>query len=104
MGEFIKVASVTELEPGEGKSIEVNGERIALFNMDGRFYAIGDTCTHAEASLGEGELREFEVECPFHGACFDIRTGEAKTPPAVTPVETYDVKVSGNDIEIRVGK
>ena len=102
MKKFIKVARTSEIDPGTGKCVEVAGERIAIFNVEGQFYAIEDTCTHAEGSLSEGTLTGEEVECPLHGACFNIKTGEATTPPAITEVKTYNVKVSGGEIEIAV--
>ena len=102
MEEFIKVAQTSEIGPGTGKCVEVEGEKIAIFNVEGQFYAIEDTCTHAEGPLSEGTLTGEEVECPFHGACFNIKTGEATSPPAVTGVKTYRVKVSGGEIEVAV--
>ncbi len=72
--EFVKVATVGEIEPGRAKRVEVGEEPIAVFNLDGEYYAIGDTCSHEEASLSEGDIFGDCVECPLHGAEFDLKT------------------------------
>jgi len=102
MAQYIKVASKSEIEPGCGKCIEAEGKKIAVFNVDGEFRAIDDTCTHADASLSEGAIVDGEVECPWHGACFNLETGEATTPPAIEPVSTYPVRVTGDDVKVEV--
>lgn len=98
MGEFVKVARVSDVPPGQGRLIEVGGRFLALFNAAGTFYAVDDTCTHAEASLSEGFLEGTEIECPLHGARFDLRTGAAVWSPAFVPVATYAVRVEGDDV------
>lgn len=99
---LVKVAEVTDIPEGQAKKVLVKRQKIAIFHVDGGFYAIDDTCTHADASLSEGEIMGCQVACPLHGAKFDIKTGEALTFPAVTPVETYKVVVEGNDILLEV--
>ncbi len=96
--EFVKVAAVGEIAPGRAKRIEVGEEAIAVFNLDGAYYAIGDTCSHEEASLSEGDVFGDCVECPLHGAEFDLATGRPRTLPAVVPVPTYAVKVEGDEV------
>jgi nitrite reductase/ring-hydroxylating ferredoxin subunit len=76
----------------------LEGLRIALFNVDGRYYAIDDTCPHAGGSLSEGDLDDTTVECPLHSARFDLTTGQMLSPPADTDVVAYQVRVAGNDI------
>jgi 3-phenylpropionate/trans-cinnamate dioxygenase ferredoxin subunit len=76
--------------------------RIALFRVDDAVYAIGDRCSHAEASLSEGELFDDEVECPRHGAVFDVTSGEPLSLPATAPVPTYAVKVEEGDVYVEV--
>jgi 3-phenylpropionate/trans-cinnamate dioxygenase ferredoxin subunit len=98
MADFVKVAQVAEVAPGTGKYVEAGGQQIALFNCAGTFYAVDDTCTHAEASLSEGYLEGTEIECPLHGARFDLRTGEATWSPAFVPVATYEVRVEDDDV------
>jgi 3-phenylpropionate/trans-cinnamate dioxygenase ferredoxin subunit len=102
MSDFFRVAKVNELPPGGKKLIEVDGVPIALFNVDGEFYAIEDVCTHDGAPLAEGELEGDEIECPRHGARFNVRTGAVLCMPAVEPVESYAVKVKDDDILVSV--
>ena len=71
--------------------VTVSDNELALFRVDGHVYALDDMCTHAEASLSEGEVYDCKIECPLHGAEFDIKTGQAVTPPATKDVKTYDV-------------
>ncbi len=99
---FVKVAKVSDIAPGTVKTFEVNGRSVAVCNVGGSFYAIDDVCTHDEGPLGEGEIDGFEVECPRHGARFDVRTGEVTSLPAVLPVETFKVRVNGGDVEVEV--
>ncbi len=98
--EFVRVAAIGEIAPGKALRVEIEEEPVALFNVAGTIYAIGDTCTHAEASLSEGDVFGDCVECPLHGAEFDLKTGKARTLPAVTPVATYPVRVEGEDVLI----
>ncbi len=100
MSEYHNVARVDELCPGEMKACEASGRRVALCNADGRLYAVGDACTHAGAQLSEGWLYDGRIECAFHGALFDVETGAALTPPARSPVPTYEVSVEDEDVYI----
>ncbi len=84
-------------------SIDHDGEVIAVFNLEDGFYAINDECSHDEASLSDGEIVEkCQVECPLHGAKFDIKTGENLSFPAVVPVQAYPTKVEGGDVYVQV--
>jgi 3-phenylpropionate/trans-cinnamate dioxygenase ferredoxin component len=91
-----RVCRISELGPGNVRRID--NPPIAVFNVDGAFFAISDICTHAEASLSEGQVDGRTIECPLHGACFDLRTGEALTPPATEPVQTYAVVLQDDDV------
>jgi len=102
MAEFVKVAKTEDLAPGQGKMVEAGGKKIALFNVDGDYCAISDTCTHHGGPLSEGELAGKEVTCPWHGAVFDVTTGEVLGPPAMEGVACYKVRVAGNSIEIEI--
>ena len=102
MAQFIKVASTTDLAPGEARCVEVAGKKIALFNLEGRFYAIDDTCTHRGGPLSEGEVSGEEVTCPWHGAVFNITTGAVLGAPAPRGVASYPVRVQGADVEVEV--
>jgi 3-phenylpropionate/trans-cinnamate dioxygenase ferredoxin subunit len=96
--EFVKVASVGDLPPGERLWHEFEEESVIVFNVAGEYYAIADLCTHDDGPLGDGQLEEYEVVCPRHGARFDIRNGKALCLPAVTGVPTYAVKIVNGDI------
>jgi len=97
--DFAKVASLAEIPPGGRKLVEIDGVRIAIFNLDGELLAIEDVCTHDGGPLVEGEVMNgCQVECPRHGAHFDIRTGAALSMPAFEATNTYAVEVDGNDI------
>ena len=100
MPEYVKVASVDDLAPGEMTMIELNGEFICLANVDGTFYAISDDCSHTSASLSEGELEGYAVTCPIHAGQFDIRTGKVIRRPPREDVATYEIKVEGQDVFI----
>jgi 3-phenylpropionate/trans-cinnamate dioxygenase ferredoxin component len=102
MATFVKVARSDELASGQSKLVEVNHKRIALFNADGRYYAVDDTCPHRGGPLSEGELEGGAVVCPWHGALFDLATGAVKRFPAAVGVATYEVRVEGGEIAIAV--
>lgn len=103
MSDYRRVARVDEIPPGEARAVEVDGEPIAIYNVEGQFFATCDTCSHEEASLAEGWLDDDVVTCPVHGAEFSVRTGEALTLPATQPVATYPVRVEGDDIFVGIG-
>lgn len=100
MSNFIKVASTDQVPAGRAKVVEADGRRIALCNVDGEFYAIDDLCTHDGGPLDQGELRGDVIECPRHGARFNVRTGKVLALPAVKPVGTYPVQVEGTEIRV----
>ena len=99
---FVEAASVGDIAEASGVCVNVQGKRIALFKVNGEVYAIDDTCTHEEASLSEGTLYldedEPQVECPKHGAIFEIPTGQVLTLPAVKSVHSYETKVEGDKV------
>ena len=96
------VAKVIDTPPGTISVHDVGGVRIALCNVNGRFYAIDDVCTHDGGPLDQGELDGEQVECPRHGAKFDVTTGRATVLPAVRPVKTYRVEIVGDDVKVEV--
>jgi nitrite reductase/ring-hydroxylating ferredoxin subunit len=102
MGEFVKVAKASDIAPGEAKAVEAGGKILALFNINGTFYAIDDTCTHRGGPLSEGTVEGAEVTCPWHGAVFDITSGTVLGAPAPRDVARYPVRVSGEDIEVEL--
>jgi 3-phenylpropionate/trans-cinnamate dioxygenase ferredoxin component len=102
MGEFVKVASTSEIAPGQCRLFNVKGKQIVLFNVEGAFFALDNACTHEEGPLAEGDVEGYEVTCPWHGARFDIRTGEVLCPPAYDAVARYNVRVTGTDLEVEI--
>jgi nitrite reductase (NADH) small subunit len=99
---FTRVAAVHEVPVGTGKQLVVGGRTVALFNVEGAFHAIDDTCPHRGGPLSEGELAGTEVTCPWHGARFDVASGAVLGPPARSAVASYKVQVVGDEIQIDV--
>jgi 3-phenylpropionate/trans-cinnamate dioxygenase ferredoxin component len=98
--DFTTVAQITDLPPGSIKTVMTGDTHLALANVNGDIYAIEDVCSHDGGPLGEGEVLDFEVECPRHGARFDVRTGKVTAFPAVVGVRTFPVKVEGGDVKV----
>jgi nitrite reductase/ring-hydroxylating ferredoxin subunit len=99
---FTKVATIKEIPSGQAKKVTAGNRQIALFNVEGTFYAIDDTCTHRGGPLSEGELEGKEITCPWHGARFDVSTGTHLSPPAPRDVTSYKVQVVGEDVQVDV--
>lgn len=97
---FVKAGRVGDLAPGKMIRVEISGRRILLANVDGRFYATADTCTHEDASLSSGSLRGELVKCPLHGSRFNVCTGRVMEEPAEQDLQTYPVRVEGDHILI----
>jgi 3-phenylpropionate/trans-cinnamate dioxygenase ferredoxin subunit len=100
----VKLCTIDELADCSAKRFDVNGHRIALVRIGADVYAIGDTCSHAEISLSEGDVLcdEFEIECWKHGSTFDLKTGEPQSLPATRPVPVYDVSVEDDAVWVTV--
>jgi 3-phenylpropionate/trans-cinnamate dioxygenase ferredoxin subunit len=94
--------SLATLVEGKPQRIEKNGEAICVARVGAEVFAISDTCSHSEASLSEGDILGFKIECWLHGAEFDVRTGEALTPPAVAPVKSYPVTIDGDSVTVEM--
>lgn len=101
MAEFVKVASLSELNPGSAKVVEVAGKTIALFNVGGKIYATDNTCLHQGGPLGEGELMGEVVVCPWHQWEYNVCTGENVDDRSLK-VSTYPVQVDGSEIKVAV--
>ena len=99
---FLKAARVEDVPPGRVVVVEVGDEDVALCNVGGQIYAVANVCTHGDGPLGEGYLLGDEIECPRHGARFDVRSGEVKSLPAIVPIPTFAVKIAGDDILVEV--
>jgi len=100
MPEFVKVAKVEDLAPGDLKAVELDGEHIVLANVDGQIYAFGAMCTHRGGPLWEGLLEGEVVTCPWHGGRFNIKTGQVVGPPPREPISTYRVRVEEGEIKV----
>jgi len=99
-GTFVTVARVGEIPPGGVKVVRLDDVPVAVFNIEGRYYAIEDLCTHDGGPLAEGTLEGDVIECPRHGARFNVKTGDVLCLPATSPVPTYTVKVDGDAIKV----
>ncbi len=101
MSDYVGAGQANAVPEGEARVVEVDGRSIALCHVaNDRIYAIDNVCTHDDGPLGEGALREGRIECPRHGALFDVTTGDAKTLPAVRGVRCYEVRVVDGEVQI----
>lgn len=98
----VEIAPLADFPEGAGLRVEVGEHRVAMFKVGDVVYALGDRCSHAEASLAEGEVFDTEVECPRHGAAFDLTTGEALTLPATSPVATYTPEIADGTVYLKI--
>jgi 3-phenylpropionate/trans-cinnamate dioxygenase ferredoxin subunit len=102
MAKEVSIGQANEIAPGTVRSYSVDGKQVAVCNVGGTFYAIDDVCTHDGGALDQGELEGDQIECPRHGARFDVKTGRALTLPAVLPVTSYPVRVENGEIKVEV--
>jgi nitrite reductase/ring-hydroxylating ferredoxin subunit len=97
---FKKVGKASDIASGTAKAFEVGSRTICVCNIEGKFYAIDDLCSHAECNLNTGFIEGHDIECECHGSRFDVRTGAVTNGPAVVPVDAFKVRVTGGDIEV----
>lgn len=103
MASYIRALSVSDISSGSMKTVVVGGKKMAIANIDGEFFAIDDTCSHAQCSLGEeGFLDGNVVTCGCHGATFDVKSGKVLSLPALTDVASYPVKIEGRDVMVAI--
>lgn len=102
MSEFTPVAKTSEVPEGGKLLVEVDEQLVALFHVEGKFYALDDVCTHDGGPLAEGTLCGYEIACPRHGAKFDVRTGAALTMPATQPTRAHETKVEGDQVFVKL--
>ena len=102
MAKLLKIAETKDVSAGQSAGFTVEGLKIALFNVEGTYYAIGDVCTHRGGPLSAGVVQGTKVTCPWHGADFDLKTGAVLGAPAQKGVPSYKVSVEGNDIKVEV--
>jgi 3-phenylpropionate/trans-cinnamate dioxygenase ferredoxin subunit len=99
--EYIAVAEESELPNGERLFLEIDDITLVVFNIAGKYFAIGDVCSHDDGPIGEGEFEdEYEIACPRHGARFDVRSGEVMSLPAIVDIPAYPVRVVDGQIEV----
>lgn len=102
MPQLHTVARVSDLPPGSATCVDVAGRRLAVFNVDGTYYAVDDECPHSGGPLSEGDLDGTRIECPWHGAVFDLTDGAVKCPPAEEGVGCYRVQVDGDEVKVEI--
>ena len=100
---WVRACGLEDVAPGSLKSVETDRERIVVANVDGDLYALEDQCSHQDFPLSAGVLEGNQVECVFHGARFELASGRPTCLPAVRPVRTFDIRVEGEDVYVRVG-
>jgi 3-phenylpropionate/trans-cinnamate dioxygenase ferredoxin component len=101
MDDFVTVAQVSDIPPGQVKVVAIDGREIGIANIDGNLYAFANICTHDDGPVAEGELDGSVIVCPRHGARFDVTTGAVLSFPAVVPIPVYDLKVEGTQVQVR---
>jgi 3-phenylpropionate/trans-cinnamate dioxygenase ferredoxin subunit len=99
---WVEIGRVEDVPPGHAARVEIGDVPVAIFNVDGEFFCLDDTCSHAEASLSDGDLdpSRCAIECPLHGSSFDLRTGEPLSLPAVEPVHVHHIDTTGGVIRV----
>ena len=98
----VRVAKASEIPVGQIKPVEVAGKRLLVCHTEGGFYAVDDTCTHDNGPLADGFLDGAAIECPRHGARFDVTTGRVLCLPAAVSIRSYPVRVEGEDVQVSV--
>ena len=102
MAGFVPVARTSDIPVGEFRSVQVGGKPLLICHTDSGFHAIDDTCTHDDGPLADGWLEGDEIECPRHGARFDVKTGKVLCLPAAVGIMSYPVRVEGDDVKVDI--
>ena len=102
MSEFSNICSVNNIKPGEIKSFLIQNKQIAICRIRNEYFAFDEICSHQNASLASGWLEDYTIECPIHGALFDVKTGEALSLPATEDINTYKIEIRGDEIFVRL--
>jgi len=102
--EYHAVAKTGDVDDDEVMAVSIGRLDIGIYKLNGEIYALGDICTHAYAAMSDGYIEDGQIECPLHGACFDIKTGKALTAPAAVDLDCYPVKIEGDQILVGVKK
>jgi 3-phenylpropionate/trans-cinnamate dioxygenase ferredoxin component len=106
VSQWVQVARISEIPPGHAARVEIDEVPVAIFNVEGQFFAVDDTCSHQEASLSEGDLDldRCAIECPLHGSAFDLQTGAVLSLPAVEPVRAHQLEVRDGAIYVALAE
>ncbi|HKZ45129.1 MAG TPA: Rieske (2Fe-2S) protein [archaeon] len=99
---FVKIASVKDMKPGNLIAINEGGKDVLAVNLDGKYYAIGNICTHKGCKLSKGKLKGESIQCPCHGSVFDVKSGRVLKGPAVQPQPIFQVKIENNEVLVKV--
>ncbi|UCC45039.1 MAG: non-heme iron oxygenase ferredoxin subunit [Candidatus Zixiibacteriota bacterium] len=102
MAQFVRVASVDDIQPGSMKPYDIGPDKFVIVHADEGFFAYVDECSHQAIPISDGKLEQHEIICRAHGARFDVKSGAATGPPAVAPLEKLELKIEGNDIYVRL--
>jgi len=102
--EFHAVAKTGDVDDGEVIAVSVGRTDIGIYKLEGQYFALSDICTHAYAAMSDGYVENGQIECPLHGACFDIKTGKALTAPASENLDCYPVRIEGDQILVGLPK
>ncbi len=102
MSEFIKLCTIHDIPPGKCKGLNIKGEDVGLYNLDGKYCAVENTCPHQGAPLSQGHVKDGVVMCPLHMWRFDVQTGKSLTAPGAD-LKTYEIKIEGEDVLIKWG-
>ncbi len=100
--EYVTIAPVDDLPNGERLFVEIDEQPIVVFNIAGGYFAIADVCSHDDGPVGDGELSGYEIQCPRHGALFDVRNGQVLSLPAIVDIPAYPVRIVDGQIEIGI--
>lgn len=100
--DFVSIGSIDSVNTGERVFVTIDDRSIVVFGIAGEIFAIADICSHDDGPIGDGEIAEYEISCPRHGAKFDIRTGKAITLPAIIDIPAYPVRIRNGEIEIGI--
>ena len=99
---WVDVAASEDIPEGEARPFTAGDERVAICRAEGNLYAVQDLCSHDDGPLGEGQLEDFWIECPRHGARFDVRDGSVASMPAIVPIGTFEVREQGGRVQVAV--
>lgn len=104
MEHWVNVAKLQDFPAGTRQLIDVDGQSIIIFNLDGQFYALEDRCSHDDSPLHEGEIEGDEIICPWHGARFCLKTGAVTEPPAYEDIQSFPVRVENNMVQVKINR